>query len=434
MSIFRAYDIRGVYGKDLTDDMMLKIGKSLGTLVKSGKICVGYDSRASSKKLSEVLIKGLSSAGCEVISLGFVSNPMLYFYSWKNKIFGALVTASHNPKEWNGLKMVRQNGVSFIEEIKELETIYNAENFTEGKGKVKKAAVAKAYGSFLKKSIGTTKKKVVLECFGGAGTASIDVLKSLGLRVKSLHGMPNKNFYGFERPEPKGQNLDSLKKMILKEKADFGVAFDGDGDRSVFVDDMGRESNVSSIIAIFADFILSKKSGSILLTADCASEIEDIVKRHGGRTIWWRVGHGFIEDKSVKENVLFAAEQSSHMYFNEFYPFSDGAMATAYMSKLLTETKSKLSDLVDKMNINPIGKFYIDVGTDERKNQLMENLRRRYPNALDIMDGIKIKLNATEWILIRVSQTNPEINLCIEAESEKRIEEIAKEYTKMIIY
>jgi phosphomannomutase / phosphoglucomutase len=368
-----------------------------------------------------------------VLSLGLVSNPMLYFCSWKNNMFGALVTASHNSKEWNGLKMVRPNGVSFIEEMQELEAICNSENFIEGKGKVKKVVIGKVYASFLKKSIGTTKKKVVLECFGGGGVASVPVLKSLGLKVKSLHDKPRGDFYGFERPEPKGQNLDSLKKAVLKEKADFGVAFDGDGDRSVFVDDLGRESNVSSIIAVFADFILSKKVGPIILTADCASEIEDIVKRRGGRTVWWRVGHGFIEDKSVKENAIFAAEQSSHMYFSEFYPFSDGAMATAYMSKLLTQTKSKLSDLIDKANINPIGKFYINVGTDERKNQLMENIKRSYPNALDIMDGIKIKLNTTEWILIRASQTNTEINLCIEAESEKRIEEIAKVYTKMII-
>ena len=432
MSIFKAYDIRGIYGKELTDEMMNKIGKAVGTFLKGKKVCVGYDTRKSSKKLFDAFSKGLISTGCKVISLGLVANPMLYFYAWKNKIFGALITASHNSKEWNGLKMVRPNGVSFIKEVKRIEEIYNSGNFIEGKGKIIKSDAIKDYENFLKSKIGKLRKKVVVECFGAAGVAGLPILKKLGLDIISLHDKPDGNFFGFERPEPKGKNLNLLKKAVLKEKADFGVAYDGDGDRSVFVDDKGREPNVSSIIAVFVDYILDKKKGSVLLTADCASEIEGIVKKHGGRTIWWRVGHGFIEEKSLEEKVLFAGEQSSHLYFNEFYPFSDGLMATAYLSKILSERKTKLSKLIDKIKLHPIEKLYVNVGTDENKERIVKSLKKRYPNALDIMDGIKIKLNNIEWILIRGSKTNPEINICVEAKDEKRMKYLIKEYTKLV--
>ncbi|NIM46645.1 MAG: hypothetical protein GTN40_00585 [Candidatus Aenigmarchaeota archaeon] len=433
MSIFRAYDIRGIYGKDLTEKVMKNIGKALGTFLGGNKnVCVGYDTRKSSKKLFEAFSSGLTSTGCNVISLGLVANPMLYFYAWKNKIFGALITASHNPKNWNGLKMVRPNGVSFIEEIKLIENTYDSKKFIKGRGRITKADVFKNYKKFLESKFGVIRKKVVVECFGAAAVTALPILRSLGLDVISLHDKPDGNFFGFTRPEPKGENLNMLKKAVKREKADFGVAFDGDGDRSVFVDNRGREPNVSSVIATFVDYILKKKRGSILLTADCASEIEDIAKELRGKTIWWRVGHGFIEEKSAKEKVLFAGEQSSHLYFNEFYPFSDGILATIYLAKILSESKKTLSELLDEIKIHPIKKLYINVGSDENKIRIIESLKKRYPNALDIMDGIKMKLDDVEWVLIRASQTNPEINLCVEARNENRMKNIIREYIKLV--
>ncbi|MFH1229808.1 MAG: hypothetical protein V1678_05305 [Candidatus Aenigmatarchaeota archaeon] len=432
MSIFKAYDIRGIYGKDLTEDVMLNIGKSIGTLIKGKRVCVGYDTRKSSKKLFEALSKGLMSAGCEIISLGMVANPMLYFYSWKKTIFGLMITASHNSKEWNGLKMVRPTGVSFIGEIKEVEKLYASGKFRKGRGRMIKTDVIKVYENFLKSKISPVKKKIVVECFGAAGVAGLPVLKKMGLDVISLHDKPDGDFCGVDRPEPKGDNLNLLKEIVLREKASFGVAYDGDADRAVFIDDKGRESNASSIISIFAEYILSKNKGSILLTADCASEIESIVKKLKGKTIWWRIGHGFIEEKSLKEKVLFAGEQSSHMYFNKFYPFSDGILATIYLAKILSERKSKLSELVDKVKIHPIEKLYINVGNDDNKERIVDAIRKNHPDSLDIVDGIKIKLNSIEWVLIRASQTNPEINLCVEAKDEKRMKELIDKYSIMI--
>jgi phosphomannomutase/phosphoglucomutase len=434
MGIFRAYDIRGIYGKDLTDEVAFKIGKALGTFLKGReKVCMGFDTRASSPILFEKLASGLVSTGCEVINLGMVPNPIVYFFAWKNKIFGCIITSSHNPKEWNGFKLIKPDGTSFLEEIKEIERIFDSEVFLKGNGKIVDYRNAiKDYEDFLTKRIGRVKGKIVAEFFGGAGTVASSVFKNFGLEVIGLHEKPDENFYGFERPEPKGENLKLLKETVKKEKALFGVAFDGDADRSIFVDDKGRELNGSIVSGVFIKDILKRKKGKIILTADCANGLKKITERLGGKLIWWRVGHGFIEKKCVEEKALFAGEQSSHFYFNEFYPFSDGILATLLLSKILYKSKKRLSKLVDEMKLNPVEKLYIDAKTDEKKLKIIEKIKREFPKALDLMDGIRIQLNETEWVLIRASQTLPEINLCVEAKNQKRLKKIIDEYSSII--
>jgi phosphomannomutase/phosphoglucomutase len=433
MSIFRAYDIRGVYKKDITENVMLKLGKSLGTFLKGNKnVAIGYDTRISSKRLFDSFAKGLTSTGCNVINLGMVPNPMVYFYAWKNKTFGVMVTASHNPKEWNGLKLVRPRGVSFINELEEIEKIYKYGKFIKGKGKITKADVKEPYRKFLKRKIGFIKKRVVVECFGTVGVIALPILKDLGLNVISLHDKPDGKFFGFERPEPKGHNLNIIKKTVKREGADFGAAFDGDADRAVFIDDKGRELDGSIMSAIFIEHILNKKRGRIVITPDCASEIEKIIEDMGGRAVWGRVGHGFIERRVLYERALFAGEQSSHFYFNQFYPFSDGILAILYLAKVLTESDEKLSKIVDRIKLYPIEKIYINVRTDENKKEIMKKLKKKYHDAKKMMDGIKIKLNNIEWVLIRPSQTMPEINLCIEAKNKTRLRELKEKYSKII--
>jgi phosphomannomutase/phosphoglucomutase len=433
MSIFRAYDIRGVYKQDLTEGVLLDLGKALGTLLGGNKnVAVGYDTRISSKRLFDSFTKGLTSTGCNVINLGMVPNPMVYFYAWKNKTFGVMITASHNPKEWNGLKIVRPSGISFINEIKELGKLYKFKKFMSGSGKMTKDNVVEKYRIFLKRKIGLIKKKVVVECFGTVGVKALPILKDIGLDIVSLHDKPDGKFFGFERPEPKGKNLEMLKKSVKKNEADFGFAFDGDADRAVFVDDKGRELDGSVMSVIFISHILKKRRGKIILTYDCASEIGKIVENLGGRMVWSRVGHGFIERRVVYERALFAGEQSSHFYFNEFYPFSDGILSAMYLAKILTESEERLSKMVDRIKLNPIEKIYINVSTDDNKNKIVKALKKKHPNAESMMDGIKIKLGGEEWVIIRASQTNPEINLIVEAKTKTRLKELIEKYSKII--
>jgi phosphomannomutase/phosphoglucomutase len=434
MSIFRAYDIRGIYKKDITEAVMLKLGKALGTFLKGNKnIAVGYDTRISSKRLFDSLAKGLISTGCNVINLGMVPNPMVYFYAWKNKTFGVMITASHNPKEWNGLKIVRPRGVSFIKELEEIEKVYKYGKFLKGKGEITKGIVKEPYKKFLKRKLGFNRKKVVVECFGTVGVIALPILKELGLDVISLHDKPDGKFFGFERPEPKGHNLNILKKTVKREEVDFGAAFDGDADRAVFIDDKGRELNGSIMSAIFIEYILEKRRrGRIVITPDCASEIDKIIEDSGGRTVWGRVGHGFIERRILYEKALFAGEQSSHFYFNEFYPFSDGILAILYLAKLLSKKGEKLSKIVNRIKMYPIEKIYINVRTDDNKKKVMKKIKKKYHDAKKMMDGIKIQLNKTEWVLIRASQTLPEINLCVEAKTKTRLRDLIQKYSKII--
>jgi phosphomannomutase/phosphoglucomutase len=435
MTIFKTYDIRGVWKKELNLATAKKIGKALGTFVRSKDVCVGYDTRSSSPQIFKAFSEGLVSTGCKVISLGMIPNPINYFYSLKNRIFGCYITASHNPMEWNGFKMINPKGVSFVVEMKKIKEIFNSNKFlvSKKKGKIENYENAiEDYKNFLSEKLGVAKGKIVFECFGGAGATAIEVFNSLGLEVIELHCKPNGHFYGFERPEPKGKNLNILIRTVKKEKADFGVAFDGDADRSVFVDDKGRELNGSIMSYIFIEDILKKKKGTIILAADCSSELKNLTEKNGGELIWWGVGHGFIEKKCVEEKALFAGEQSSHFYFNQFYPFSDGILSTLYLAKMLNENGKKLSQLINKIKLHPTEKIYINAKTDRNKDKAMEKIRKEFPDAIHVIDGIKIFLNSIEWVLIRESRTLPEINLCIEARNKKRLKEIREKYSKII--
>jgi phosphomannomutase len=433
MSIFRAYDIRGIYGKDLTNKIAFKIGKALGTFLNSKEeVCVAHDTRSGSKKIVKSFCSGLASTGCNVTLLGLIATPILYFHAWKNRIFGSMITASHNPKEWTGFKFVKPNGSSFLDELQKLREIFEKGKFLEGIGEISNKDPIPTYKNFIRKILGKVEGKVGIECFGGAGVSGIEILENLGLQIFPLHAKPDEKFFGFKRPEPVGKNLKNLKNIVKKKKLDFGVAFDGDADRSVFVDDKGNELNGSIISAIFAEEILKKKRGKIILTADCASELKKIVEKFGGELIWWRVGHGFIEKKCIEENALFAGEQSSHFYFNYIYPFSDGILATAYLAKILSERKEKLSKLVKKIKLRPTEKIYINTKNDDKKIEIIEKLKKEIPEAISMMDGIKIELNDIEWVLIRASQTLPEINICAEGRNKKRLKAIIEKYTKIV--
>jgi len=435
--VFRAYDIRGTYGVDLTEDVMEEIGSAMGSLLHGeAEVAVGRDARFSSPRLQQAVIQGLTSTGCDVLDIGFVPNPVNYFYAMQNKMYGAYVSASHSPVQYNGLKMVRPTGVSLIEENLSVKRIFLEKDFVRGRGKVTTIEDSiKGYEDFLSKQFrGIGGLKVCVECMGGAGSAITPRLfEKLGLNVEALHSKPDGRFCGFERPEPGGENLKQLQRLIREARADYGVAFDGDADRSVFVDDTARELDGSRMASVFLSHILEEKRGTAVVTVDCASEIEKLVHEKGGRIVWWRVGHGFVEEKCAEENAVFGGEQSSHFYsLLPHYPFSDGPLATIKVAQILKDSGEQLSQLVDRFPLHPIIKTYIDAGTDENKDRSMERLRKLLPGGEDVMDGIKVRLGDVEWVLVRTSKTLPEINLVIEALNEERMRELKDRYTSLI--
>jgi phosphomannomutase/phosphoglucomutase len=434
-SAFKAYDVRGIYGKELTDSDCETIGKAVGTLISSDEYVVGYDTRTHSPKIFENFVKGINSTGTDVLSVGMLPNPVIYFNGFINRLPGAMITASHNPPEYNGFKFFRANGSSYTDELQKLKEIIRENKF---KGDGKSAIVDIDYGltdyrDFLDRGITVEKKiKVVAECFNGVASTIVPyIFDTFGMECIPIHNQIKGDFGGL-RPEPKGENLNELRKKVVQEKADFGIAFDGDADRSVFIDDKGNEYMASVAGTIFIRDILSRTKGEIIATVDCPSSIAKTVEEYGGKIFWNRIGHGFIEESLVKRKALFAVEQSSHFYFNQFYPFSDGFLAGLRMAEILSKSEKKFSELAGEMERNPTEKIYIDAGTHEKKDKTVENLKKQFPEAIDAVDGFKTLLNDTEWVLIRTSQNMPEVNLVIEAKDNKRLKELLEKYTKLI--
>jgi len=434
-TMFRAYDIRGVYGQELTDSVCELIGKAIGTMLDVDEYIVGYDTRTHSPKIFEQFLKGITSTGIDVLSMGMLPNPVIYFNGFINKLPGLMITASHNPPEYNGFKFFRANGSSYTDEIPKIKEIVKGGVFKASSygNRVDIDYGINDYREFLDEKIKVEKPiKVVAECFHGVASTIVPyIFETFGMECIPLHHDIKGDFGGL-RPEPKGENLNELRKKVVQEKADFGIAFDGDADRSVFIDNEGKEYMASVPGTLFIKDILSKTKGEIIATIDCPSAISKAVEENGGKIFWNRIGHGFIEENLIKRKALFAVEQSSHFYFNQFYPFSDGFLAGLKMAEILSKSDKKFSELAAEMTYNPTEKIYINAVTDAKKVKVVENLKKQFSDVIDAVDGFKIFLNETEWVMIRTSQNLPEVNLVIEAKDEKRLKEILEKYTKLI--
>jgi len=438
---FHAYDIRGLIGVELNEAAAEDIGKAFGTLVNGKPVVIGNDIRYSSRRITPSFIKGLVSAGCAVTSIGDCPSPMLFFNAFNLKQFGAMITASHNPAEYTGFKFVESNGCSFVNQYTELKRIYESKKFVTGKGNVKQLDGYSPYRDFLKKVIKFNPKRkitVAVECLYASGGVLIPGLyEELGLTVVPSHCEPKPDF-NKQRPEPKGENLKEVGRLIAAKKADFGVALDGDCDRSVILDDKGRELNGSLSSAIFIKNILPKQpqgKRNVVMTVDCNSELKPLVESLGGKLVWSEVGHGFIGKNVHDYKAVYGGEMSSHMWF-EHYPFSDGFICGLKMAELLSNSDEKLSKMADGIKFAPMVKEYVSCGTHEKKDRvtaaLVAAMKKQHPEATITRDGIKFFLNELEWVMLRKSNNLPEVCMVIEARDDGRIKHLHDEYRKIV--
>lgn len=438
---FHAYDIRGLIGSELDEKIVESIGKAFGTLVKGQPVVVGNDIRYSSKRIAPAFISGLVSTGCAVTDIGDCPSPMLFFNAFNLNQFGAMITASHNPAEYTGFKFVEPAGLSFVDQYTELKQIYEGGKFLTGKGSVRKIDGYSPYRDFLKKVIKINPKRkitAVVECLYASGGVLIPRLfEELGITVVQSHCEPKPDF-NKERPEPKGENLKEAGRAIIAKKADFGVALDGDCDRSVILDDKGRELNGSISSAIFIKKFLPlypKDMRNVVMTVDCNSELKPLVESFGGKLVWSEVGHGFIGMAVHKNNAVYGGEMSSHMWF-EHYAFSDGFLCGLKMAELLSNSEQKLSEMADEIKFAPMLKEYVSCGTHEKKDkvtaQLVASMKKQHPDALLTRDGVKFFLNDLEWVMLRKSNNLPEVCIVIEARDDSRIKQLQSEYRKIV--
>ena len=436
-NIFRAYDIRGVWGINIDVKLVENLGKAIGTLFKgNGTIAIGRDGRLTGEIIEKFLSKGIISTGCHVLKLGIIPTQVAYFsVPFLNLKGGVMITASHNPPDWNGFKLVKENG-KFIfgdELLKIKEWTLNKQFIkTSKKGSVSEYnKILEDYSDFVTKKINLKRKlKVVLDTGNGAaGVIARKVFEKAKCEVIMINEELDGNFTS--RPsEPDEFSLETLSRKVIEEKADFGAGFDGDGDRIMFVDDRGRIiSSGSLIIMLFSEYLLEKSKGEKIVYDVCSSSVvESFIREKGGLPIVSKVGHVFIKNMMAKENAIFGGEYSNHFYFREIFNFDDGIFTGLKMAELLSNSKVKFSQMIDSLpKLFYKSDLNFDV-PDRIKFQIIEKMREDFRKAgrkiLDL-DGVKVFFDRG-WIAWRASNTQPQIKVYVEAENEEKFNKLLK--------
>lgn len=443
--MFREYDIRGIWEKDINEEISYHIGRAFATKLLSfgkNKMLVGYDNRTSSETIEKNLIKGLTDGGVNVVRLGLVTTPM-YYYAWDklNIKCGIMITASHNPKEYNGFKM-SYNGIHncFGKDVTDLYYVIINGIYSEGNGTITNADIKEDYIKMIHNHInmGNNKLKVVYDC--GNGTTSIianDIFKSndyieyIPLFAESDGAFPN------HHPDPSvEENLKQLKEKVLEVHADCGIAFDGDGDRVGVVDNLGQMIPIDKyMIIIWRDIYnkVAKKEG--FFDVKCSKALEDELIKLGIKPICTRTGNSYTKKISAENNYPFGGEMSGHLYFRDrFIGTDDGIYAGLRFVEILSKSKNKASELLEGIN-----KYY---STDENKIEVEDAKKEKVVDGVEeyckkkgykyiTTDGVKV-LYDDGFALVRKSNTTPNITTRYEAKTQERLNEIEKEYNTLI--
>jgi len=431
--IFRAYDIRGIFSKDLTEEVAAKIGAAFATFLEGRTVIVGRDVRLSGEKLRNALVSGLVSR-CNVTDVGVVPTPLVYFaLNRLQKDAGIMVTASHNPPQWNGFKAFRgQKGSIYgkdMEKIKQLANDIDLEKLGEKRGSsVSYAGIIEEYQEFVQSKIQLERKLNVVADTANAtcGLVAPSLFERLGCNILTLNQKPDGTFPAHP-PVPKEETLGELMKEVVRNKADFGVGYDGDGDRAVFIDEKGNLIPGDLTLLIFAKDVLQKhRGGKVVYELSCSMAVEEYVKKLGGIPLVERVGHTFIMDRMIEEKALLGGEKSSHFYFSAVYGMDDGVFASLRMAEILSKSDEKLSEMVASLPQYPSVYEKNFECADNLKFAVIEKLRSRFKNiglkTLDI-DGVKL-IEEDGWVILRASNTEPVVRISAEARTEEKLKEL----------
>ncbi len=442
--MFREYDIRGIYGTDIDEEVSYHIGRAYATRLLSlgkNKMIVGYDNRASSPIIEENLVKGLTEGGVDVVRLGLVTTPM-YYYAWDklNIKCGIMITASHNPKEYNGFK-ISYNGIHncFGKDVIDLYYIIINNIYSEGKGTITNVNIKQDYINMINSHIdlGNNKLKVVYDC--GNGTTSIvapEIFKSDSIEYIPLFAESDPNFPN-HHPDPSvPENLKKLSEKVIETQADLGIAFDGDGDRVGAVDEKGNIITIDKFMIIIWRDIYNKvniKKG--FYDVKCSKAVEDELNRLGIEPVCTRTGNSYTKKISVEGNYPFGGELSGHLYFRDrFIGTDDGIYAGLRLVEILSKTNKKVSQLLDNIPIyysTPEGKIKVEDSKKEKiVSRVEEYCKNKKYNILTI-DGVKV-LYEDGFAVVRKSNTGPNITTRYEAKTKERLEEIKEEFDNLV--
>ncbi len=430
--IFREYDIRGTADRDLSNENVKLIGKAYGTYMvkhKKKNIVVGRDSRLSSDRIFNNLVSGIISTGCNVYNIGVVATPVFYFSILHyKKDGGMMITASHNPPQYNGFKICKGQDVIYSSELKKIYNIAINGEFEDGNGRVFNLTVKEDYINTLTKDIKIDRRlKVALDC--GNGTAGIfieEILNRFNLDYKILFKEPDGNFPNHEADPTVLKNLLYLKEEINKNTYDIGIAFDGDVDRIGVLDENGNVVYGDKLLAIYANEVAKNHPNTdVLFEVKCSQGLVEHLQNIGARPIMYKVGHSLIKAKMKEENILLGGEMSGHMFFRDrYYGFDDAFYAALRILEILSQSYKSLAELASEIpQYYSTEEIRVDC-PEEDKFKIVEKLKEKFSkqyNTIDI-DGIRVQFEKG-WALIRASNTQPVLVLRFEAKEKNDLEE-----------
>jgi len=434
--IFRAYDIRGVYGEDLTPEVALKIGMAFGSLLEPGlEVVVGRDVRLTGPVLQAALTAGLTAVGCPVVDIRLTATPIVYFASIHYGVKGGvMVTASHNPPQYNGFKLCR-GGVSYsyetgVGEVEQrvAEGRFRLQGWEQTAG-VREFNVLPDYEETVLKGRKLEKPlKVVLDVGNGSCSFAGKILEKLGCQVKVLYAEPDGRFPNHIPNPLLEETLEDLKKAVVDWGADLGVAFDGDGDRVGFVDDRGRIVQNDQAFILYVREVLNRyPSSKIIFNVLSSRAVVGEVEALGGKPLMVRVGHSYIHEALLEEKAPLAGELSGHFYFGrEYYGYDDAVYAAVRMVEIISKAEGKFSEIVDSLPKHVSSPEIRVKCPDEVKFKVVEALKGKLEAQglkLVTIDGVRVE-TGDGWGLVRASNTEPALVLRFEASTREKLEEI----------
>ena len=442
-NMFREYDIRGVYGTDLNGDIAYLIGRGLGSKMHKlniTKTVAAYDNRLSSVELEKNLVKGLIESGINVYRLGLASTPMCYYASnYFDVNCSVMITASHNPKEYNGFKF-SFDGISNAcgSSVMEIYDIIINKDFVNGNGTISNVDIEDAYINLLTNNIDLPKKlKIVYDC--GNGTTSIiakKIFDRLNVEYIPLYDISDGSFPN-HHPDPSvEENLRDLEKTVVENKASLGIAFDGDGDRVGVVDEKGNMIDIDKYLIIMWKYLVNRvEKKEAFFDVKCSKVLEDELIKLGVKPIETRTGNSYTRRISAEGDYILGGELSGHVYFRDKFPgYDDGIYAGIRLIEAISNLNVELSSMLEGIN-----KYY---STKENKIAVDDSIKFDIVNKVKeycinkgykfiTLDGVKVKYD-DGFALVRASNTGPNITTRYEAKTESRLEEITNEFNNLI--
>jgi len=441
-SIFKAYDVRGIVDKTLTEDAVYWIGRALGAEAEARgeqHIYVARDGRLSGPKLIAALTRGLTEAGRDVTDLGMAPTPVLYYAAYElGSGSGIMITGSHNPPEYNGLKMVLGGTTLSGPDIQQLRKRIESGTLSEGSGSVDKADVVAQYIKRITNDVKLAKPmKVIIDCGNGvAGGVAPQLLRALGCDVSELFCEVDGNFPNHHPDPSKPENLLDLKQALAEQQADIGLAFDGDGDRLGVLTPTGNVIWADRQMMLYAQDVLSRNPGAeIIYDIKCTTNLHKIIEQAGGKATMWKTGHSFIKAKLKESGAQLAGEMSGHIFFKErWYGFDDATYTAARLLEILAKDGRPADDIFNALPDN-INTPELQLKTAEGENHpLVEKLvaAADFPNAkITTIDGLRVDFD-DGFGLVRASNTTPCLVFRFEATNEAALARIQEGFRTLV--